>query len=79
MNLKPIEGYVLLNFEAANISSFRENQNQPFGGLLVWTFCDLCLTSKFAAEKNGVAVDNVGMDIPIKLGDSRSNGFRGIR
>ena len=26
-----------------------------------------------------MAVDNVGMDVPIKLGDSRSNGFRDIR
>ena len=29
-NVKTIEGYTLLNFEAASISSFRENQNQPF-------------------------------------------------
>ena len=28
-NLKTIEGYALLNFEAASIGSFRENQNQP--------------------------------------------------
>ena len=28
--LKTIEGHVLLNFEAASISSFRESQNQPF-------------------------------------------------
>ena len=26
-----------------------------------------------------MAVDNVGMDVPIKFGDSRSNGFRDIR
>ena len=25
-----IEGYALLNFEAASISKLRENQNQPF-------------------------------------------------
>ena len=30
VNVKIIEGYILLNFEAASISSFRENQNQPF-------------------------------------------------
>ena len=29
-NVKTIEGYVLLNFEAASVSSFRANQNQPF-------------------------------------------------
>ena len=29
-NVKTIEGYVVLNFEAASISSFRANQNQPF-------------------------------------------------
>ena len=29
-NVKTIEGYVLLNAEAASFSSFRENQNQPF-------------------------------------------------
>ena len=29
-NVKPIEGYVVLNFEAASLSSFSENQNQPF-------------------------------------------------
>ena len=29
-NVKTIEGYVVLNFEAANGSSFRENQNQKF-------------------------------------------------
>ena len=29
-NAKTIEGYVVLNLEAANISSFRENKNQPF-------------------------------------------------
>ena len=29
-NVKTIEGYALLNFEAASISSFCENQNQPF-------------------------------------------------
>ena len=28
---------------------------------------------------SGVAVDSVGMDVPIKFGDSRSNGFRDIR
>ena len=27
---------------------------------------------------SGVAVDNVGMDVPIKFGDSRSNGFQDI-
>ena len=26
-----------------------------------------------------MAVDNVGMDVPIKFGDSRSNDFRDIR
>ena len=26
-----------------------------------------------------MAVDNVGMDVPIKFDDSRSNGFRDIR
>ena len=25
-----IEGYVLVNFEAASFSGFQENQNQPF-------------------------------------------------
>ena len=29
-NVKSIEGYGLLNFEAASFSSFWENQNQPF-------------------------------------------------
>ena len=29
-NVKTIKGYVVLNFEAASISSFIENQNQPF-------------------------------------------------
>ena len=28
---------------------------------------------------SGIAVDNVGMDVPIKFGDSSSNGFRDIR
>ena len=28
-NVKTIEGYVGLNFEAASVSSFRANQNQP--------------------------------------------------
>ena len=28
---------------------------------------------------SGVAVDNVGMDVPVKCGDSRSNGFCDIR
>ena len=28
---------------------------------------------------SGVAVDNVGMDVCVKFGDSRSNGFRDIR
>ena len=28
---------------------------------------------------SGVAVDNVGMDVTIKFGDSRINGFRNIR
>ena len=28
---------------------------------------------------SGVAVDNVGVDVHIKFGDSRSNGFRDIR
>ena len=27
-NVKTVDGYVVLNFEAASISSFRENQNQ---------------------------------------------------
>ena len=27
----------------------------------------------------GRTVDNFGMDVPIKIGDSRSNGFRDIR
>ena len=26
-----------------------------------------------------MAVDNVGLDVPMEFGDSRSNGFRGIR
>ena len=29
-NMKTIEGYAVLNFEAVSISSFQENQNQPF-------------------------------------------------
>ena len=29
-NVKTVEGYVLLNFEAANISSFTANQNKSF-------------------------------------------------
>ena len=29
-NVKTIAGYVMLSFEAASISSLRENQNQPF-------------------------------------------------
>ena len=29
-NVKIVEGYVVLNFEAASVSSFRANQNQPF-------------------------------------------------
>ena len=29
-NAKTIEGYAVLNFETANISSFWENQNSPF-------------------------------------------------
>ena len=29
-NVKTIEGYVVLNFEAASISSSWENENQPF-------------------------------------------------
>ena len=28
---------------------------------------------------SGMAVDNVGMDVPIKFGDSRPSGFRDIR
>ena len=28
---------------------------------------------------SGLAVDNVGLDVSIKFGDSRSNGFRDIR
>ena len=27
---------------------------------------------------SGVAVDNVGVDVPVKFGDSRSNAFRDI-
>ena len=29
-NVKTVEGYAVLNFEAVNFSSFRENQIQPF-------------------------------------------------
>ena len=29
-NVKTIEWYAVLNFEAANFSSFRRNQNQPY-------------------------------------------------
>ena len=29
-NVNTIEGYAVLNFEAASISSFQENKNQPF-------------------------------------------------
>ena len=29
-NVKTVEGYAVLNFEAASFSGFRENQNQPF-------------------------------------------------
>ena len=29
-NVKTIEGYAVLNFETASISSFRENQNKPY-------------------------------------------------
>ena len=28
---------------------------------------------------SGMAVDNVGMDVPVKFGDSSSNGSRGIQ
>ena len=28
---------------------------------------------------SGAAVDNVGMDVPVKVGDSRSNDFRDIQ
>ena len=30
VNVKTVEGYVMLNFEAASITSYRANQNQPF-------------------------------------------------
>jgi len=29
-NVRTVEGYAVLNFEAASIIRFRENQNQPF-------------------------------------------------
>jgi hypothetical protein len=29
-NLKTTKSYVVLNFEATSINSYRENQNQPF-------------------------------------------------
>ena len=29
VHVKTTEGYALLNFEAASLSSFQENQNQP--------------------------------------------------
>ena len=29
-NVKTVQGYALFNFEAASISSFQENQKQPF-------------------------------------------------
>ena len=29
-NVKTVEGYGVLNFEAVSFSSFRENRNQPF-------------------------------------------------
>ena len=28
---------------------------------------------------SGVVIDNVGVDVPVKFVDSRSNGFRDIR
>ena len=34
-NVKTIEGYALYNFEAASISSFHENQNQPICAVLM--------------------------------------------
>ena len=37
-NVKTVEGYVMLNFETATISSFRENLNQPF----VYRVDDVC-------------------------------------
>ena len=29
-NVKTVDGYAVLNFEAASVSSLGENQNQPF-------------------------------------------------
>ena len=41
--------------------------------------CDLLPTRIENDVISGVAVDNVGMDIHVKFGDSRSNGFRDNR
>ena len=41
--------------------------------------CDLLPIESDNDVISGVAVENVGMDVPIKFGDSRSNGFRNIQ
>ena len=43
-------------------------------------FCAICCGPEIDNDViSGLAVDHVGVDIPIKFGDSRSNGFRHIR
>ena len=42
--------------------------------------CAICCRPQVDNDvMSGVAVDNVGADVPIKFGGSRSNGFRDIR
>ena len=42
--------------------------------------CAICCRPEIDNDViSGLAVDNVGVHVPIKFGDSRSTGFRDIR
>ena len=68
-----------LKFNDPSLNRFREIPPESVGGGIFD-----CFPYNFRPEVHndvisGMAVNNVGVDVPIKFGGSRSNGFRNIR
>ena len=57
----------------------REIPPEAVGGSIFYCFPYNFQTEVDNDVISGTAVDNVGVDVAIKFGDSRSNGFRDIR
>ena len=68
-----------VKFDDASVNRSRKIPPEAVGGVFETVFPYNVRSETVNDVITGTAVDNVSTDVPIKFGDSRSNGFRDIR